>query len=339
MLYESHTHQSPLAEMSARIGWHVRISEIIHDDPPYLVMQSIPDFPGCHGELGERGIVWDVLTLVDSVKRPGAHQLITCECGYAPDAGLDEAVLVSHPDAQTVIWELDIAGLRPALDDSFADVEDGFIRLIFRREEYESDIRAMVSELQCVGKTSFSVHPETDEYGLQRLLHGHGFPFPDTSTIMVEQLEPDTKGIALNRLLETGASAPWVPEPLWPKNTMVEFGFFSKRDGHELMKIDDSDSGSCWPGWYFTRWQALEAFRAWLSFVKRPWALSGEQQAPAGVGKNEFVLLRETDRELCREAGRRFAAIIQSCCHEGNTAPDVTVLYADNTLLCAASKM
>lgn len=327
--------QNPLAEMPARIGWDVSISEIIHADPPYLVMQSIPYFPGCHRELGERGIVWDVLVLVDSVKQPGAYQLLTSDCGYAPDAGLNEAVLVSHPDAQTVIWELDIAGLRPALDNSFADVADGFIRLIFRREEYESDVRAMVSELQSVGKTSFPVHPETGKYGLQSLLQNHGFPFPDNLTIMVEELEPDTQGIALERLLELNVNAPWEREPLWPKNTVVEFGFFPKDNGHDLMKLDGRYQSDCWPGWYFTRWQALNAFRRWVSFVQRSWGLSDRHQVPEEIGRNEFVQLRESDRLLCHNAGKSFAEVMQSCCNEGNTAPDVTVIYTETTLQCA----
>ena len=332
-------HLSPLVEIAARVGWCTRISEIVYGDPPYLIMQSIPVFPGCHGELIELGIVWDVLDLIDSIKRPGAYQLLTCECGYAPDAGLDERVLVSHLDAHTVIWELDIPGLRPALDNSFADVTAGFIRLVFRREEYESDIRAMVSELQCVAKTTFSAHPETDAYGLQQLLRSHDFPFPITSTIMVEELEPNTKGLALECLLETNTSAPWEQEPIWPRNTVVEFGFFRKGDGHELMKVDGSDSVNCWPGWYFTRWQALEAFRVWLSFVDRSWTISipGKQQAPAGAGTNEFVLLLETDRVLCHSAGKRFAKVMQSCCNEGNTAPDVAVLYVETTLQCAVN--
>lgn len=253
MLDVSHMHKNPLAEMPARIGWHIIITELIHDDPPYLVMQSIPNFPGCCDKLDERGMVWDVLVLIDSAKRPGAYQLLTCDCGYAPDAGLDETVLVSHPDEQTVIWELDIAGLRPALDDSFADVASGFIRLVFRREEYESDIRAMVSGLQCVGRTSFPVQPETDKYGLQSLFQSYGFQSPDQTTIMVEELEPNTKGVALERLLEMDANAPWSREPMWSRNTVVEFGFFSKVDGHEFMRVDKHVHVGCWPGWYFTR--------------------------------------------------------------------------------------
>lgn len=81
----------------------------------------------------------------------------------------------------------------------------------------------------------------------------------------------------------------------------------------------------------------MDAFRLWLSFVKRSYWLSDKQQAPSDVGINEFVLLRETDRELCHEAGSHLAAVMQSCCNEGDTAPGVTVLYAETDLRCVAS--
>ncbi|MFA7404909.1 MAG: hypothetical protein WC007_13020 [Pelobacteraceae bacterium] len=324
---------SPLAEMSARIGWRVRLSEIVFADPPYLIIQSVPEFTGCYGKLDELDILWDVHALINSVKRPGAYQLLTCKCGVASHAGLNEAVLVSHPDAQTVIWELDIAGLRPALNDSFADMAGGFIRLIFRREEYEADIRVMASELQNCGRTIFSAANETDLYGLSNLLDYYGSP--DISLIKVEEMEPGINGMELDELLKLDLNEPLSWEALWPSGSVVEFGFFPMNDGHELMKVDGSCRGNGWPGRYFTRWQALPAFNAWLSFVQRSWGLGDGLQAPSGAGRNEFLLLQETDRELCHEAGKRFAAVMQACCNEGATAPDVTVLYSETTLLCA----
>jgi hypothetical protein len=141
------------AEMPARLGWQLFFSEIIFDDPPYLVLQAIPEFPGGSARLAERGIVWDIFRLIESVKRPGAHQLLTSDCGYAPDSYLNEAMLVSHPDADSVVWEIDIEGLRPALADNFEPVRYGFIRLVFRRDEYEADIRRLVLELQRAAAT------------------------------------------------------------------------------------------------------------------------------------------------------------------------------------------
>lgn len=58
------------------------------------------------------GIVFDLLDLFHSAQRPGSYFLLNCACGYPPDAGIEEMVLVSHPDANTVIWELDVRGPR-----------------------------------------------------------------------------------------------------------------------------------------------------------------------------------------------------------------------------------
>jgi hypothetical protein len=195
----------------------------------------------------------------------------------------------------------------------------------------------MVIELQRVGRTSFSVQPETDEYGLRSLFQSNGFPFPDNTEIMVEELEPNLGGLTLEHLLELHSDTTWEREPMWQRNTVVEFGFFPQRDGHELIRINGQLSAARWPGWYFTRWQALSAFRTWVSFIKRSFGLRDGLKAPAGVGRNEFVLLRETDRVFCNDAGRHLAAVMQSCCNEGTTAPGVTVLYVETDLQCAAS--
>ena len=50
--------------------------------------------------------------------------------------------MVSHPDARTVVWELDIKGLRLALDDSCLPSQ-GFLRLVFPRENGSSRAGAL----------------------------------------------------------------------------------------------------------------------------------------------------------------------------------------------------
>lgn len=320
---------SHIMEMPARLGWKVMCSEIIHDDPPYIVMLSSPDFPCCNDKLYELGIVWDVHALIDSVKRPGSYQLLTCDCGYAPDAELNEAVQVCHPDADTIIWEIDVPGLRSALDASFAAITYGYIRLVFRREEYDADLRTMVCELQLCGTSQFPVDATHADCGLINQIDAG--KAPRGATFAVEDLEPNIKGVALERLLATDAKAAWEREPVWPRGTVVEFGFFTKNEGHDLMKVNGQFCSGCWPGWYFTRWQALDAFKIWLSFTKR--AIYCKNR-PAGARTNEFVLLQEDDRALCHMAGRRFAEVMQCCLDEGCTAPGVTVIYVESALLC-----
>jgi hypothetical protein len=213
----------PALTLRSRIGWQIHYSEIIFCDPPCLVLQAIPEFAGGGNDLAERGIVWDVFALIESIKQPGAHQVLTADCGYAPDVYIEESVLVSHPDNNTVIWELDIAGLRPALDKTLTGDHEGFVRLVFAREHYEADIRALLRALQQAGRDPIPVTMlDSCTHGLQRLLAG----YPACDSLPVDELEPNIEGMALERLLELDADESWPRTPLRPAGTLIESGFF-----------------------------------------------------------------------------------------------------------------
>jgi hypothetical protein len=323
----------PVMTLPGRIGWSVSYSEIIFADPPYLLMQSQPDFPGCYDKPMDRGIVWDVFALIESAKRPGAHGVLTSDCAYAPDSGLQERVLVSHPDADTVVWELDVPGLRPALDHAFSGYREGFLRLVFRRDEYEADIRAIVRQLQHGATTPITAGAlPADCYGVEYLRQD----YPHLDVVRVGDLEPNTQGMALERLLDLDAAAPWLREPLWPAGILVELGFFPFHDGHVLMRVNGELNRRIWPGRYFPRWQVLAAFKAWLAHAPRAGGLGSAVCLPPQVGINESVLLREADREPCHDAGRYLAAVLQACLDEGRTAPGVTVRYQECPLCVVA---
>jgi len=322
--------QPPALELPGSIGWRSRYSEIIFADPPYLVLQATPVFSGGQGRLADRGVVWDPLALWESIVKPGAHYLLTCDCGYAPDTGIEEAVLVSHPDTWTVVWELDIKGLRPALDDSCLPSQ-GFLRLVFPREDYEGWIGDMLRELRDWA-TRPNAHSDLSEvYGLEHLR----MEFPQLETVRVDEFEPNIDGWALERLLDLDRNAPRRRTPIWPRGTAIDLGFFEVGDGHELMAVDGEPLKATWPGRYFTRWEALTAFRAWLATVQRDFALPAGFVRSTGNGRNRFVLLQASDRSRCHAAGRRLAQVLQECCDEGATAPGVTVRYVDCDLSVA----
>jgi len=202
----------PALTLPSRIGWQIYYSEIIFCDPPCLVLQAVPEFAGGSHDLAQRGIVWDVFALIESIKHPGAHQVLTADCGYAPDVYIEERVLISHPDHNTVIWDLDITGLRPALDKTLIGDHEGFVRLVFVREQYETDIRALVRALQQAGRGPVPVTTlDSRTQGLKRLLAD----YPACDSLPVDELEPNVEGgMALERLLELDASEPWPRTPL-----------------------------------------------------------------------------------------------------------------------------
>jgi hypothetical protein len=258
---------------------------------------------------------------MDSARRPGGHDILTCACGQPPHARLEEAVLVSHPDDETVVWELDIQGLKPALTEVPTDRE-GFVRLIFRRPEYEADIRAMLREVRRVQGASIPVADLVEVRGQEFLVENH----PEFRHVVADLFEPtvhgDSDGEALARL---DAEAEWPREPLFPPGTRVEIGLF----GAEQCLVDGRAS-RVWIERWFTRWAVLDAYRQWgESFVRAyalPWLYPG-MKAPMGVADNEFVLLPGGDMETCHCAGEAFAAALQRAFREGCTAPDVSVRY------------
>ena len=316
--------REPYIETQARLGWFSRHGEIIFDpDQPYVTYSLTPVFPYCSGKLAELGIVWDLWRLLDSVRRPGAYFILNSECGYPPDAYLEVSVLVSHPDSETVIWEIDIEGLRPALDTAF-DGQDGFIRLVFRRDEYEADIRAMLREVQHAGRTLVPLERLRATHGYDHLVQHH----PDIRALPVGVFEPTVHGDCdLDEFAALDAEAAWPREPIYPPGTSIEIGFF----GTELYRIDGQTHHD-WLGRWFTRWQVLDAFRQWMDHATKWFALrfvfrGTDVLVPVGADPNAYVLLPDRDVESCHRGGEAFAAAFQRGLEEGMTAPGVSVRY------------
>lgn len=105
-------------------------------------------------------------------------------------------MFVAHPDDETVVWKIGISDHWPALHERWRDKE-GFLRLVFRREDYEADIRAMLEAVLTVGS-------------------------PDLPP--VEEYEPDNQHGEAYEWLQSWASAnDWSRQPLLPEGTTLEF--------------------------------------------------------------------------------------------------------------------
>lgn len=289
-----------VAERPARFGWTLA-DETTDADPPWLTVRLVPSFPECHPAINEAGIVFHLLDLFHSARRPGGYFLLNCTCGYPPDAGIEERVLVSHPDADTIIWELDVHGLGPTLEDYWT-WHQGFLRLIFQRKEYEADLRAMLRDVRSAGSTALPV---------EALDPGGWDAYEQAMALRDEEL--------------------CLREPLLPAGTMLEFGLF----GPNLLVIDGKpDLG--WPVRLLTRWSALTAFKRWIGYVSRGYAIRYKLGEEANVDlswfteperRNDFFLLRESDRTACNVAGEAWVQTLRACFAEAETAPGVTIRY------------
>jgi hypothetical protein len=280
-----------------------------------------PGFPGCSAHLAERGIVWDLWRLMDSVRRPGAYAILNCTCGYPPDAGLEERVCVSHPDEHTVVWELDFKGLAPAIDTAFNHPQ-GFMRLVFDRTEYEADVRAM---LRAVRMTASTPVPIADLSTL-KFHAGLEKEYPRLRYAVADLFEPTVHGECdAEEFLALDAEAPWPREPLFTPDTLFEVGFF----GTNLFRINGKTTHD-WIGRWFTRWDALAAFCHWQGFTRRFALRNGNKALPGDP--NEFILELGYDAETCHRTGYAFASALQRCLSESRTAPDVKVRYVRQDL-------
>ena len=289
---------APAAEFPGRFGWRL-VSETIYAEPPWQSVGLVPEFPGCNPAIAETGILWDVLEIHAAAARPGAYYVLNCGCGYPPDSGLEAPVFVSHPDEDTIIWEIDCKACAPALIPVFSG-NSGSVRRVFARQDYEAEVEAMLRAIRTAGSP--------------------GVP--------VEELEPDVDGMAFERAMALEAPAP--RRPVLPPGTALEFGFF----GSSLFALDGKPDPN-WPVHMFPRQAVYAAFQNWLRFVRRGFTLkfafddNGEVPDLAAFTSeavcNDFFLLRESERTACNRAGAELVSLLRQAFEENRTASGVVV--------------
>lgn len=292
----------PLAIFPAQLSWTMA-AEVAYADPPRQAISFVPKFPGCNANIAGTDVLWDVLALHESALRPGGHLLLNCVCGYAPDADIEAPVFVSHPDPETIIWEIDAMALRPALDESWHD-KNGFLRLIFTRKEYEAEIRSMLRSI----KIASSAGPA------------------------IETLDPDIDGDAYAQALALDSDGIWEREPILPPGTSLEFSF----KGVDIFSANGQRDG-LWPSHLFPAWSVHAAFLRWMQFVHRGFALKyvcEELGIDADLSRFSrlhqqdcFFLLHESERRACDQAGEEFVRLLAAYFAIGDMAPGVNVAY------------
>ncbi len=180
--------------------------------PPCLTARLVPVFPLCGPDLAERCIVWDVFALVAAMQRPGLHRLLTCSCGDADDAGVDAGVVVYHPDAQTLVWEMDAQAMGVALDASVAD-RPGIVRWVFERSALEADLRQMLRNLVATLSSPLPVTALPHETpNLSHLLALQ----PPVQQLAIEDFDPYGDVANLLPRLSRAAEADWPVAPATP---------------------------------------------------------------------------------------------------------------------------
>lgn len=239
----------PLLTLHPRLGWKLGRSFIYgnkgNDLPTGQVLKFIPALECSLQLAGEyEDIVLDLKGLFESAHKPGGYFLLTCECGYADDAGIKELIFVQHQSPDKIVWELDVQGLQSAFaKETWLTHQDGFVRLVFDRNQYVADLRRMVAEVQQANK----------ELELYELAGSGGYDF-------------------LEELLAFDFDAHFAAEPVLPPGSHLEF----RLEGDEYCWLNGKKLKG-WPPHYFPRWEINRAFKKWISFFQRGHACNPNQ--------------------------------------------------------------
>lgn len=135
----------------ARLGWRLECRPLRGKDSDQPIDQDLFFRPAltCVLKMEDehRQVVLDLKELLESASKPGAYFLLNCECGLADDAGIMEEIVVQYPNAHFIVWEFEAQAYRALLqqDSRFAK-RNGHVRLLFIREQYETDLQCMVDE-------------------------------------------------------------------------------------------------------------------------------------------------------------------------------------------------
>lgn len=296
----SATDSAPLLTLPARLGWKLGRSFIYGDatsnQPTEQELKFIPVLE-CGLKLAGKleDIVLDLKALIASAVQPGGYYLLNCECGYPDDCEIDEMIFVHHPNEHSIVWELDVQGLRSVLiKEDWLTHQSGYVQLVFDREQYEADLRRMVVEVK-------------QEYAILELygLAPNDYEFTE-------------------HLLVSDVNLPFVVEPLLPPGSHLEF----RLEGSELCWLDGKKLNR-WPTYLFPCWQVNQAFKEWIEFVQRGFSIKDAVQT---LETNHFYLLDENSRAACDAAGDDLVKKLRACVNQGINFPDITVSYSSCAL-------
>lgn len=257
--------QPPRAEISvARFGYCL-VFQTIHAEPTWRIARLIPKFPEVRADIGQdTDIVWDLPQLCESIRKPGGYHVLNCTCGISDHAGLMGLTFIAHPDDATVVWEIDIPDHRPALHERWRD-QTGFLRLTFRRADYEADIRAMLAAVLAAGS------PE----------------------LPVEEYAPDNlQGEAYEWLQSRAAANDWSRQPIFPPGSVLEF----QPDQCDTL-LDGKPLRQYLPR-LFTRWAVAQTYHHWTRLYWQNSQHRIDDPAACDAAGREFVgAMRESFAE------------------------------------------
>jgi hypothetical protein len=307
--------QGLVAGTAAELGWVARIVEPTeHDGEISADIVLEPRVPYCENDLYDKGIVFDLRALIDSVCRPGCHFIFNCTCGIHDCVGLDDGVHVAHPDTRHIVWELDIEGCAPVLQPDFGG--SGFVRLIFDRAQYLRSVQSMLEEIK-----SLAAVPQPLECCDRQDQPGRVADYADRfDQVKVEGIQPAfDNDESLTTLLTVAPSLDWRARPMVSPGSRMAVGLF----GDSTLAVEGDTAPDWLPRW-FTRCSVARAWADWpVQWLSGPVEDGGFPPGSAhGWSRPADIEAKHFNR-----LGRRYAELLARSLQEGITAPGVEVTY------------
>jgi len=307
--------QGLVVETDAEFGWVSRIvdpTECNDEISADIVLE--PRVPYCEKDLFDKGIVFDLRALIDSVSRPGCHFIFNCTCGIHDCVGLDDGVHVAHPDTKHIVWELDIEGCAPVLQPDFRG--PGFVRLIFDRAQYLRSVQSLLEEIQSLAALLQSL-----ECCDRQDQTGRVAPYANRfDQVKVDGIQPAfDNDESLTTLLAVAPSLDWRARPMVSPGSRMAVGLF----GDSTLAVEGDAVPDWLPRW-FTRCSVARAWANWpVQWLSGPTEDGGiPPESAAGWRRPAAIEAEHFDR-----LGRRFAELFARSLREGITAPGVEVTY------------
>lgn len=253
----------------ARLGFRLGPPSVFGELEHYRCIRPIPVFPEARADIETKTmIVWDLLKLCASIRRPGGYSVVTCSCGDGGHAGLWSPIFISHPDDDSVVWEIDIPDCHPALDERWRG-QTGFLRLCFRRADYVADIQAMLRAMVSAGQANPPVKEDDSD-----------------------QDEEGSDEMAWKALEQLATANDWSRQPIFPPGTVLEF----QPDQCDTL-LDGKPLRQYTPR-LFTRWAVAQAYHRWTRLYWQDGQCRIDDPAACDAAGRAFVAaLRESFAE------------------------------------------
>lgn len=129
----------------AVLDYEIVLSVVVYMDPPEAGLLIHPRISGMRLQHLDDELCIDLKALLHSVDNEGEDYLLSCSCGWAPDAEINAPIAFTHPDEQVICWHFETSMHETLFEDDLPD--DSRVTLRFERRAYIDTVQRMQREV------------------------------------------------------------------------------------------------------------------------------------------------------------------------------------------------